>query len=183
MLLHSSAEFAYIWTGIKRYLPLRSCFGWFLSAWNQCWKHCQDVRFLTLVLIPDPYWKNQSFSTHIDWQRIWKDQRSLCFVLNYKTSINKRPKGQQSRTWVLLLLEWNTCWLWSAEKNNTHTHTNLVEYVEYRSLASFQVSLNSIQPLQSWSQSVARATIFVFRSALNTKLVEAIEIFLPVKFR
>ena len=56
-------------------------------------------------------------------------------------------------------------------------------------LASCQVSLNSIQQFQRrsrkcHSQSEARAAILFFRSAgKNTKLVEAVEILLPVKFR
>ena len=58
-------------------------------------------------------------------------------------------------------------------------------------LASCQVLLNSVRRLQKWrsrkclSQSEARATILVFFSISpkNTKLVEDIEILLPVKFR
>ena len=56
-------------------------------------------------------------------------------------------------------------------------------------LASYQVSLNSIQRFQRrsrkcLSQSEARAAILFFRSApKNTNLVEDVEILLPVKFR
>ena len=126
MLLHSSAEFAYIWTGLKRYLLLRSCFGWFLFAWNQCWiriQHGPDVRFFTLILIPDPYWKTNRFLPILTGKKYERIRGRWCFVLNYKTSINKRPKGPQSCTWVPPFLKWNTCWLWSAEKQHTHTQT------------------------------------------------------------
>ena len=55
-------------------------------------------------------------------------------------------------------------------------------------LASYQVSLNSIQQFQRkrrkcLSQSEARVAILFFRSARNTNLVEDVEILLPVKFR
>ena len=55
-------------------------------------------------------------------------------------------------------------------------------------LASYQVSLNSVQRFQRrsgkcLSQSEARAAILFFRSARNTNLEEDIDILLPIKFR
>ena len=59
---------------------------------------------------------------------------------------------------------------------------------ELRDLASYQVSLNSVQQFQRRSrkclnQSEARAAILFFRSTRkNTNFVKGVEILLPVKF-
>ena len=66
-------------------------------------------------------------------------------------------------------------------------NTHLVEDVEYRVLASSQISLNLMQRLQRsrtcLRQSETRAAILIFRSAQNTSLVEGVEILHPTKFR
>ena len=93
---------------------------------------------------------------------------------------NKRPKGSQAWTWVPYLEMEHTLIIIDTK------YTYLKEDVKY--LSSVKFCWKSIQQLQGrmWkclSQSEARVTILVFRSAKKiTNLLEDIKILLPVKF-